>query len=66
MTVKAPTATTRVLTVSTPKALMMPMAAPIKTGGTKKVPSQYKKTPAQKKKKTNIDVVAYTCQEIQC
>ena len=28
--------------------------------------AKYKKAPAHKKKKTNIDVVAHTCQEMQC
>ena len=51
MTAKAPMATTRALTVSTPKALMMPMAAPKKTAGTKKVPAQYKNAPSQKRRK---------------
>ena len=43
--------TTRVLTVSTPKALMITMAAPKKTDGTKKVPAQYTKALAQKRRK---------------
>ena len=43
--------TMRALTVSTPKALMMPMAAPKKTAGTKKVAAQYKKAPTQKRRK---------------
>ena len=44
-------ATTRALTVPTPKALMMPMAVTKKDAITKKVLEQYKKVPAQKKKK---------------
>ena len=44
-------ATTRALTMSTPKGVMMSMAVPKKTAGTKKVPAQYKNAPSQKRRK---------------
>ena len=35
-------------------------------GSAKKVPARYRKSAGTKKKKTNIDVIAHTCREIQC